>query len=187
MTYTLSVTNNDTSACSASAFNLNATVPGGWNGTFGSSALTLSPGGSGTTTLSVSSPAPFADGTYTITAKGTNSVQPTYTAAASAVETLISSLTVKVSTDKLSYKSNQPISIKATVNANGSAVANASVTFTVTNGSTGGATNTATTDAYGNASFTLAQKSKSAGTYSITANATVNGISGSNTATFKVQ
>jgi C1A family cysteine protease len=188
VTYTLSVTNNDNSACPNSSFNLSVTVPdSSWLGTLASPSLTLGPGGSKTTTLSVISPALASDGSYTITAKGTNSIQSTYTAAASAVETLISSLTVKVSTDKSSYKSNQPISIKTTVTANGSSVANASVIFTVTNGGATVATNNVTTDTYGNASFIWAQKSRGAGTYSIKADAAFSGISGSGTATFKVQ
>jgi hypothetical protein len=185
--YTLSVTNNDTSSCSASTFNLIGNVPSGWLGTLGSSTLALGPGASGTTTLSVTSSSNAPDGAYPITATGTNSAQPTYTATASATETLVSSLTVKVSTDKSSYKSNQPVTINAAVSANGSVIANASVTFTVTKGTTTAVTKTVTTDTHGNASFTWSQKSRSSGTYTVKADVTFNVISGSNTATFTVQ
>jgi len=182
--YTLSVTNNDSSSCSASTFSLNSTVPSGWTAALGSTTLTLPPAGSGTTTLSVASSAAASDGTYTITATGTNGA---YSSTASATETLTSSLTVKVSTDRSSYKSNQPISFTATVSANGSAVANASVAFTLTKGTTTPVTKTVITDANGNASFTWSQKSKAAGGYTITAIATLAGASGSGSTSFAVQ
>jgi hypothetical protein len=83
ITYTASVTNKDSSACSASTFNLSAALPSGWTASFGSSSLTINPGASASTTLLVTSPTTAAGGSYTITLKATDSTAPTFTASVS--------------------------------------------------------------------------------------------------------
>src|SRR2546426_4694547 len=44
LTYSVSVKNNDTSACSATSVSLQAAVPAGWTAAFAASSLTISPG-----------------------------------------------------------------------------------------------------------------------------------------------
>src|SRR5207302_11212515 len=44
--FAVSVTDNDSSACTTANFNLNANLPSGWVGMWSSSALSLSPGAS---------------------------------------------------------------------------------------------------------------------------------------------
>ncbi len=88
LTYAVSVTNNDNSDCPASTFNLSAALPSGWTGSLGSSSLTINPGASAATTLLVSSPTNTAGGSYTITAKATDSAASTYTSSASVVVTI---------------------------------------------------------------------------------------------------
>jgi hypothetical protein len=52
--YTVSVTNNDSSACGASAFYLTATQPSGWTASFTSANLALNPGQTSSSTLLMS-------------------------------------------------------------------------------------------------------------------------------------
>lgn len=68
VTYTVTVTNNDSGACSTSQFNLSATVPSGWNGLLGSASLGLAPGSRGTTPLTVTAPASTPAGIYSLSA-----------------------------------------------------------------------------------------------------------------------
>jgi hypothetical protein len=63
LTYSVSLNNNDSSACSASTFNLTRILPG-WSGSVSPNSLTLSPGGSGTATLQVTSLDEAAPGSY---------------------------------------------------------------------------------------------------------------------------
>jgi hypothetical protein len=64
--YTVTVTNRDSASCSSSTFALASTLPAGWSGGFGVSALTLAPGASGTATLSVTAPAGTNAGSYPV-------------------------------------------------------------------------------------------------------------------------
>jgi len=67
-TFNVSVTNNSTSACPAETISLAATAPSGWSKHFAASQLTLAPGQVGQTTLAVGVPAPYALGTYPVSA-----------------------------------------------------------------------------------------------------------------------
>ncbi len=66
-TFTASVVNNDSAACSASTFWLTPSVPSGWTVSVLPGSLALAPGQAGTATLSVTSPASTPDGNYTAT------------------------------------------------------------------------------------------------------------------------
>src|SRR5439155_510696 len=76
------------SGCSASSFNFGATVSAGWTGTFGVSSLSMSPGASGSTTFTVTSPASVASGFYTIGVTATNSTATSFTASISVTQSL---------------------------------------------------------------------------------------------------
>ena len=69
LSYTLSVTNNDSSACAASTFGLSPTVPSGWTSSLGAGAVSIAPGATVKTMLSVTSPGTASAGTYNVTAK----------------------------------------------------------------------------------------------------------------------
>src|SRR5262249_21774283 len=71
--YTISVKNNDSLTCPQSSFDLQATVPSGFQGTLNTSSLTLAPGATGTATLHVASPAGASSGGYPISASATRS------------------------------------------------------------------------------------------------------------------
>jgi hypothetical protein len=82
--YTVTVTNRDSSACSTSTFGLASSLPGGFTGGFAAPAtVTLAPGTSGTATLSVTAPAGTAQGSYALAA-GTAADAAHETASASA-------------------------------------------------------------------------------------------------------
>ncbi len=82
--FNITVTNNDTTACAASTFDLTRSVPAGWTATFLSLALSLSPGTSGSTTLQVMSPAGTANSSNAITATATNRNANTFVRSGSA-------------------------------------------------------------------------------------------------------
>ena len=185
--YTMTVTNNDNSSCTGSAFNLSAAMPSGLTASFGSSSLSLSPGSSGSTAVQVSSSTSLAAGSYNFTVKGTNSAATSFSGSASGVEAIITSLNVTVSTDNASYSRNQTVTITATVSS-GSPVANAGVIFTLTKADGSVVSANATTGSKGTAVYKLRLKrTDPIGTYQVKAAATLGGISGSATTSFMVQ
>jgi len=64
--YTVSVTNKDSSACSSSSFSLSPVKPSGWSASLGSASLSLAPGASANTTLKITAPSSATDGFYTV-------------------------------------------------------------------------------------------------------------------------
>jgi uncharacterized membrane protein len=82
--FTVSVTNNNTSVCSAAIFDLTKVVPSGWTSSLTVSSLTLASGASGSTTLQVTSAATATNGNYAISATAKNRAATAYTATASA-------------------------------------------------------------------------------------------------------
>lgn len=90
--FSLSVTNNDSSACSSSQFSLAATLPAGWS-SLPLSALTLAPGASTSTTLSVTSATTAAAGSYGLSVVAANLGSTSYRATAAASYVVASSTT----------------------------------------------------------------------------------------------
>ena len=84
VSYTVVITNNDSSACSSSTFSLNGVVPSGWSGSLSNSALTISPGSAVSTAFSVTSSTSAVSGTYSVGVTATNSATTTYSASGSA-------------------------------------------------------------------------------------------------------
>jgi uncharacterized repeat protein (TIGR01451 family) len=189
VTYTVTVTNNDNAGCSATTFALQGTVPASWTAAFASPTLAIAPGASASTTFQVASSPSAADGFYTVGVSATNSAGPAYTASASSTYVVASSLGVSVATDKPSYTRNQSVSIRASTSFNGSPVANASVTFTITRSNGTVVTLSATTGTNGTATVTLRlRKQDPTGTYQVRANASASGgVSGGATTSFTVQ
>jgi hypothetical protein len=189
VTYTVSVTNKDNSGCTASNFTLQITAPSGWTAAVSASTLTINPGASASTTLQVTSPTFATSGFYTIGVTATSGSAPAYLASTSATYAIVTSLNVAVSTDKASYARNQTVTITAVVSANGSAVANAGVTVTITK--PGGAKVAGSSVSGANGSVVFAYRigrRDPVGTYQISASANLNNaITGSGPASFRVQ
>ncbi|SEG04561.1 NPCBM-associated, NEW3 domain of alpha-galactosidase [Vibrio hangzhouensis] len=80
LSYTVSVTNNDSNGCSSSDFAVEAFVPSGWITT--AASLNLVPGASDTVILDVTSNETAADGSYDITFNASNSSDSNFNASA---------------------------------------------------------------------------------------------------------
>jgi len=190
VSYTTSVTNNDSSGCTASGFSLGAAMPSGLTASFGSSSLSIAPGSSASANLTVSSSSSLSSGTYSFTATGTNSTSTSYSGSALGVDTLMApaSIGVSVSTDKSSYSRNQSVTMTATVTSSGAPVAGASVSFTITKANGSLVTGSATTGSGGTAIYKYRVKQKDPlGTYQVNAAANMSGVLASATTTFTVQ
>ena len=185
VTYTVSLTNKDSSACAATTFNLARSVPTGWTGTLTASTLSLSPGASGSTTLKVTSPTTATAAGYGIGAGSSSTLGSIHTANAATTYTVAAvssgTLTGIVGTNKASYVRAEIVSLIALVKNNGVPVGGASVKFSVTlpNGSIVIVNATTGSDGYARSSYTLGKGKSAIGSYKLRADAT----SGSNTAT----
>jgi hypothetical protein len=82
--YTLTVTNKDSSACTAAAFSITSTPPSGWSVIPGASPLTINPGASASTSVMVTSPSGTADGSYDMPIVVTNNVDSAQSASITA-------------------------------------------------------------------------------------------------------
>jgi hypothetical protein len=79
LTHTVSVTNNDPLAYSASSFSLTYSVPSGWSASLSKTSVTLNPGETDSSIiLSVTSPTAVSAGDYTISVTATNTEAASY-------------------------------------------------------------------------------------------------------------
>jgi hypothetical protein len=188
-TYQVSVTNNEGGGCSASNFNLQANVPSGWAVVFASPSLNVAPGGNATTTMTVTSPSSASDGFYNLAVTAANASNSSYSATVSPTYVIVSSVAVTVSSNQPSYTRTQTVTVTASVRALGSPVSGATVNFAMTKSNGVVARGTATTGANGTAVFTYRfnKKQDPVGTYQVSSNANVNGISGNGMTSFVVQ
>ncbi|HYU46037.1 MAG TPA: NEW3 domain-containing protein [Terriglobales bacterium] len=192
VSFTATLTNNDSSACSNSSFNLSAGVPSGWSSSLGSSVLTVAPGASGSTTLQVTSATGTPDGFYNITTNATNAAAPSYAASASATNVISTPapMSMSVSTDKTSYSASQTVTVTVTVFSGSSPKAGASVSVSITPPKGGAASLTGITNSNGVAAVTYTLKKRAmTGTYQVQASTTAVGAAPSTTAstTFTLQ
>jgi len=87
--YTVSITNNDTSTCSSSTYGLQITDPSGWSGSFaGSSSLTISPGASASTGMTIASALTAPNGSYLIGTTAANTANTSLAQSGSATYNL---------------------------------------------------------------------------------------------------
>jgi hypothetical protein len=188
-TYTVTVTNMDNTGCAASTFDVAASVPAGWSVTYGGSPISVAPGASGSGTVSVISSTSAASGFYTIPVAATDTVDTTHTGATSATYVIASSLDVGVSTDRATYTTSQWVMVTTNVQANGSPVAGASVTVTITRANGSKTSLSATTGANGTAVVKYRIKKQDAkGTYQATSNVTQSGaVNGTASTSFVLQ
>ena len=182
--YTVSVTNNDAAACPSSSFSIGSSQPSGWPTSFSAASLSLSPGQTGSTAMTMNVPAGTTPGTYAVNASAANGAV-TGTGAANATVTAPSSLSATLSASSSSYSKGQTGAFTVAVSIGTVPVAGASVTFTLTKPSGGAVSKTATTGSNGTARWSY--KLTQTGTYSIVAKATYNSESAaSNAVSFSV-
>jgi NPCBM-associated, NEW3 domain of alpha-galactosidase len=89
LSYTVSVTNADSTNCSQTVFDLRQSVPFGWTGSISPSSLTLLPSHSGHANLSVTSPTGAAAGNYTVGVDVWDANQPSRTVSASVTYSVV--------------------------------------------------------------------------------------------------
>jgi hypothetical protein len=77
--YTVTVHNNNPSACGTSSFNLRQAMPSGFTGSLSTTTLSLGAGANGTATLTDASSTSTVAGTYTIDAVATDAANTAYT------------------------------------------------------------------------------------------------------------
>ena len=191
VTFTLTVTDKDSSSCAPAIFNLSGTVPSGWAGVLSTGALSLSPGKSGSATLSVTSPVGTADGSYNVGVSAANSSASSYSNSAAATYVISTSpLSISLATNQSSYVPGQTVGIYVTMMNGTLPVAGANVTVTVTSPSGRSSNLRGTTGSNGVAalSYSLSKRAP-AGTYQAQYGGSVSGaasIAGAS-ATFVVQ
>lgn len=98
--YTVAVTNNDSSGCASSTFNLQGTLPSGWSGTWSAASLSIGAGSAASTTFTVTSASTAVAGTYSISGKATSTTATSYSATGSATYTVSTSTTTTTSKGK---------------------------------------------------------------------------------------
>jgi len=189
--FTATVIDNDNSSCSPATFNLAASLPSGWAGVWSATALSLSPGKSGSATLTVTSPVGTADGSYNVGVSATNASASSYKGSAAATYVISTApLSISLTTNQSSYLPGQTVAISVSMLYGTSPDAGAGVTVTVTPPSGKSTTLKGTTGSNGVAllSYKLS-RSAAAGTYHVQVGTTVTGASstaGAST-TFSVQ
>jgi hypothetical protein len=186
--YQVSLTNNDTAGCASSSFDLRAAVPSGWTALFNSSTITLSPGTSANTALTVTSPLSTADAYYNVGVMAVNSSASSYLTSCSVVCSVISGLDFSVTADQVSYTASQAATLTANVSAAGTPASGVKVSFTITKPNGTKVTGSATTDTSGSAKYKYRfnKQKDPVGSYQVAAGASLNGVVGSGVTTFSL-
>lgn len=189
VTYSLTLTNKDSAACAASGFGLTRTLPSGWSGTLAATSLSLSPGATGTTSLTVASPTTAAPASYAIGVTATHSGATSYKATVSTTYTVAAGGSATVGTGKASYARGETVSMTASVKAGTTPVAGASVLFRITKSNGAVVTLNATTNSSGVAisSLRLSKQKDPVGSYQLRAEASKDSLSASASTSFSVQ
>jgi hypothetical protein len=134
VSFTVTVTDNDSSGCSAATFNLGSTVPSGWAGVWSAGGLALSPGKSGSAILTVTSPTGTADGSYNVSVSAINASAGSYSGSATATYVINTApLSVSLTTNQSSYLPGQTVGVIVTMLYGTVPDVGANVSVTVTN------------------------------------------------------
>jgi M6 family metalloprotease-like protein len=165
------VNDNDSSSCAPSTFNLGDVLPPGWSGGWNTTTLSLSPGKSGSATLTVTSPVGTSDGSYSVVVSATNNLASSYSGSASAAYVINAApLSLSLATNQSSYLPGQTVAITVTMLYGTTPDAGASVTATVTAPNGRSTSLSGTTDSNGVALLNdKLSNSATAGTYQVQA------------------
>jgi M6 family metalloprotease-like protein len=187
--YTVSVKNNDSSGCAGSTFSLGSALPQGWSTSFSTSALTLSPGQSGSASMTKTVPASMTPGTYAVDLTAAGPSLSGQGAANLTVTAPPPPVSVSVASEASSYAAKSTAALTAKVLSGANPASGASVVFTLTKPGGATATQSAKTDASGTATWRYRFSPKDPlGTYTVSAQATFGGqTASSNSASFSLQ
>jgi len=175
--FTVTVTDNDSSSCAPATFNLGSSVPSGWATNWNAAGLSLSPGKSGSATLTVTSPAGTADGSYNVGVTAINASAGSYSGSAAATYVINTApLSISLTTNQSSYLPGQTVGVIVTMLYGTTPDVGASVTVAVTNPNGKTTTLSGTTGSNGVASLNYnLSKHATAGTYQAQYGTTVTG------------
>lgn len=185
VSYTVAVSNQDSSACTASSFNLASVLPSGWSASFASSSLSIAAGSVGSTTVKVTSATAATAGSYGFTvnasdAAGTGSASGSYSVAAS-------TLSDSVVTDKSSYLTGATVTITTSVLNNGAIASGVPVALKITKANGSVLNQSLTTDSTGKAVYKLRlAKQDPIGQYQVGSTASSGGKTAATTTAFSV-
>lgn len=171
--FTATVANNDSASCPATTFNLANALPSGWTGVWSASALSLSPGKSGSAALTVTSPAGTANGSYNVGVSAINASAGSYSASGTAAYVINTApLSVSIATNQSNYLPGQTVAITVTMLYGTAPDAGASVTATITapNGRTTALSGATGSNGVASLNYKLSN-SAAAGTYGVQAQA----------------
>jgi M6 family metalloprotease-like protein len=189
--FTVSVKDNDSSSCAPATFNLSDALSSGWAGTWNTTAVSLSPGKSGSATFTATSPLGTPDGSYNIGLSATNNLASSYGGSAAATYIISTApLSISLTTNQSSYLPGQTVAISVTLLSGTLPEVGASVTVTVTTPSGRTTTISGTSGSNGVASLSYKlPKHAAAGTYQAQGGTAVTGASATASATtsFMVQ
>ncbi|MEO6169824.1 MAG: NEW3 domain-containing protein, partial [Lysobacter sp.] len=182
--YTLSVRNNDSATCTSTSFQLAKSAPSGWSSTL-TSTLSVAPGMTGTTAMTVTSATTAKEGKYSIAAGISSSVGSTHTASGSASYTVASStaptpppatgaLEHTVALNKSVYSRGETVIMTARVMKGTAPVRGARVIFNVTrpNGQVVKVAAYTATDGYAKGKMIVGRASTDLGSYVLRSDAT---------------
>lgn len=176
--FTATVIDNDGSSCAPATFNLGDALPSGWTGVWSASALSLSPGKSGSATLTVTSPVGTVNGSYSLGVGTTNASASSYNGSATATYVISTPapLSISLTTNQSSYLPGQTVAISVSLLYGTLPDAGASVTVTITAPNGKGATLSGTTGGNGVASLSYRLSNHApTGTYQVQFGASVKG------------
>jgi len=171
--FTATITDNDSSSCAPVTFDLASVLPSGCTGTWSASALSLSPGKSGSATVTVTSPVGTVDGSYSVGVTATNTSTSSYGGSAAAQYVINSApLSISLATNQSNYLPGQTVSITVTMLYGTTADSGASVTAKITAPNGRSTTLSGTTGGNGVALFNYKLSNSAAvGTYTVQAQA----------------
>jgi len=190
--FTVTVQDNESTACAPATFNLSDAIPPGWTGVWSTPALALSPGGSASATLTVTSPVGTPDGFYNIGVSAANSGALSFSASTTATYVISTPapLSISVATNQASYSVGQVVVVTVTLLSGTTPDAGASMSATITPPSGKGTAQSGTTGNNGTFSFSYKLSKRAAvGTYGVQAKTVTTGAAASMGAstTFTVQ
>ena len=129
--YTVSITNKDSSGCSPTTYSLSSQLPSSWPTAYSSSSLSLSPGQTGTVTMTKTVPAGTAPATYGVDAAASNGARQG-TGAANCTVTAPQKLKAAVLLPAATFRARDSVDVGAKVLIGDSPVSGASVEIAIT-------------------------------------------------------
>jgi len=166
---------------------LQPAVPAGWTAALGASSITVAPGTTTTTTMTVSSPTSAPEGFNVVSMTATDGAGRSSVGSGTYVVT--AGVATTVVTDKTAYGTTDAVKITSTVRSGGAAVSGAVVTVSVTKANGSVVTMNGTTGADGRATMTLRLKRQDpAGMYQVLSKAKLaDALTGQASTSFRVQ